>query len=79
MHPDEVKSVGVVGAGIMGSGIVEVCAKAGLEVTFVEADEAARARGYRAIERSTARAVERGKLDESARKETLERITASTN
>jgi len=79
MQPDEVKSVGVVGAGIMGSGIVEVCAKAGLEVTFVEADEAARARGYQAIERSTAKAVERGKLDESARKETLGRITASTN
>jgi 3-hydroxybutyryl-CoA dehydrogenase len=79
MQPDEVKSVGVVGAGIMGSGIVEVCAKAGLEVTFVEADEAARARGYQAIERSTAKAVERGKLDDLARKETLGRITASTN
>jgi 3-hydroxybutyryl-CoA dehydrogenase len=79
MKPDEVKSVGVVGAGIMGSGIVEVCAKAGLEVTFVEADEAARARGYQAIERSTARAVERGKLTDSARKETLGRITGSTN
>jgi len=79
MQPDEVKSVGVVGAGIMGSGIVEVCAKAGLEVTFVEADEAARARGYQAIERSTAKAVERGKLDDVARKETLGRITASTN
>ena len=79
MQPDEVKSVGVVGAGIMGSGIVEVCAKTGLEVTFVEADEAARARGYQAIERSTAKAVERGKLDDVARKETLGRITASTN
>jgi 3-hydroxybutyryl-CoA dehydrogenase len=79
MKPDEVKSVGVVGAGIMGSGIVEVCAKAGLEVTFVEADEAARARGYQAIERSTARAVERGKLTDSARKETLGRITGSTS
>ncbi len=79
MKPDEVKSVGVVGAGIMGSGIVEVCAKAGLEVTFVEADEAARARGSQAIERSTAKAVERGKLTDSARTETLGRITASTN
>jgi len=79
MKPDEVKSVGVVGAGIMGSGIVEVCAKAGLEVTFVEADEAARARGSQAIERSTAKAVERGKLTDSARTETLGRITGSTH
>src|SRR5881227_3609997 len=79
MRPDEVKSVGVVGAGIMGSGIVEVCAKAGLEVTFVEADESARDRGHQAIERSTAKAVERGKLDESARKEALGRISGSTS
>src|SRR5438128_1428402 len=79
MKADEVKSVGVVGAGIMGSGIVEVCAKAGLEVTFVEADESARDRGHQAIERSTAKAVERGKLVESARKEALGRITGSTS
>jgi len=79
MKPDEVKKVGVVGAGIMGSGIVEVCAKAGLEVTFVEADDAARDRGHQAIERSTAKAVERGKLDESARKDALGRITGSTS
>jgi 3-hydroxybutyryl-CoA dehydrogenase len=79
MKPDEVKSVGVVGCGIMGSGIVEVCAKAGLVVTFVEADEAARDRGYGAIERSMQRALERGKLDETGRKEALDRITGSTS
>ena len=79
MKPDEVKSVGVVGCGIMGSGIVEVCAKAGLEVTFVEADDAARDRGHKAIERSTAKAVERGKLEESARQEALGRISSSTS
>jgi len=79
MKADEVKSVGVVGAGIMGSGIVEVCAKAGLQVTFVEADEAARDRGHKAGERSTAKAVERGKLEESARREALGRISGSTS
>jgi 3-hydroxybutyryl-CoA dehydrogenase len=79
MKPDEVRRVGVAGCGIMGSGIVEVCAKAGLDVTVVEADEEAMARGRRAIERSTARAVERGKLDEGERRRALERITDSTN
>src|SRR6266581_2720183 len=36
MKPEEVKTVGVAGCGIMGSGIVEVCAKVGLNVVSVE-------------------------------------------
>src|SRR5262245_46053126 len=51
MKADDVKTVGVIGAGIMGSGIVEVFAKSGLDVTFVEVDVAARDRGLAAIER----------------------------
>jgi 3-hydroxybutyryl-CoA dehydrogenase len=79
MKADEVKRVAVIGCGIMGSGIVEVCAKAGLEVVFVEVNEAAREHGQAAIERSMARAVERGKLEEGARDEALARIKGSTN
>jgi 3-hydroxybutyryl-CoA dehydrogenase len=78
MKPEDVQKVGVVGCGIMGSGIVEICAKAGMDVTFVEVDEEQAERGRQAIERSMARAVEKGKLDESARDEALTRITAST-
>ena len=52
MNPEDVKKVGVVGCGIMGSGIAEVCAKAGLGVHFVEADEERREHGQQAIERS---------------------------
>ena len=36
MRPEDIRHVGVVGAGLMGSGIVEVCARAGLRVTFTE-------------------------------------------
>ncbi len=79
MNPEDVKSVGVIGCGIMGSGIVEVCAKTGMIVTFVEVDQERAERGRQSIERSLAKAVERGKLDESARDETLARITATTN
>jgi 3-hydroxybutyryl-CoA dehydrogenase len=79
MDPKDVKSVGVIGCGIMGSGIVEVCAKAGMAVTYVEAVEEFRERGQQAIERSMARAVERGKLDAGARDEALGRITGSTD
>jgi 3-hydroxybutyryl-CoA dehydrogenase len=76
---DEVRRVGVIGCGIMGSGIVEVCAKAGLDVVFVEVNDDARAHGQAAIERSMAKAVERGKLDTAARDEALARIVGSTN
>jgi len=79
MKPEDVRKVGVVGCGIMGSGIVEVCAKAGLDVTFVEADEMRRERGQQSIERSLAKAVERGKLDPAGRDEALGRIAGSTD
>ncbi|MEP6649626.1 MAG: 3-hydroxyacyl-CoA dehydrogenase NAD-binding domain-containing protein, partial [Lapillicoccus sp.] len=55
-------SVGVIGLGTMGAGIVEVVARTGLDVVAVEVDEAAAARGREALEHSTARAVARGKL-----------------
>ena len=64
MKPDEVEKVGVIGCGIMGSGIVEVCAKAGMQVTFVEVDDAAVEKGRAKIDKSVAKAVERGKMSE---------------
>jgi 3-hydroxybutyryl-CoA dehydrogenase len=79
MNPEDVRKVGVVGCGIMGSGIVEVCAKAGMNVTFVEVDEERAERGRQSIERSMAKAVEKGKLEASARDEAMARITASTS
>jgi 3-hydroxybutyryl-CoA dehydrogenase len=79
MDATHVSKVGVIGCGIMGSGIVEVCAKAGLAVTYVEVDEERASRGHGAIERSMAKAVERGKLEEAARDEALARISATTS
>lgn len=63
----------------MGSGIVEVCARAGLRVTFVEASEELVAAGRGRIERSLGRAVERGKLVASAAQDALGRIDAATD
>ncbi len=79
MKPEDVKKVGVIGYGIMGSGITEVCAKAGIEATVVEVDEGALARGQKAIEHSLAKAVERGKLTEPEREDVLGRIHGSTD
>lgn len=60
-----VERVGVVGLGTMGSGIVEVFARHGLEVVAVELDDAALERGRSRVEASTARAVDRGRLAEA--------------
>jgi 3-hydroxybutyryl-CoA dehydrogenase len=79
LNPEDVTKVGVVGCGIMGSGIVEVCAKAGIQVTFVEVDDERAERGRQAIERSLGKALEKGKLDETGRDAALANITASTS
>ena len=79
MRPEDLRTIGVVGCGIMGSGIVEVCAKAGFVVITVEVNDEAMARGRRRVETSMARAVERGKLDSAAHDAALARITSSTS
>ena len=79
MRPADIRHVGVVGAGLMGSGIVEVCARAGLRVTFVEGSDELVAAGRGRVERSIGKAVERGKLDAAAAEEALGRIDAATD
>ena len=56
------KKVGVLGCGLMGSGIAEVSARAGYETVVREVDEAFLKKGLARIEGSLARAVEKGKL-----------------
>lgn len=79
MKPEDVQKVGVVGCGIMGSGIVEVVARTGVEVVYVEADDELVARGRAAIERSTAKAVERNKISEDDREALLRRVSGMTD
>jgi 3-hydroxybutyryl-CoA dehydrogenase len=75
----EVRRVGVVGTGTMASGIVEVFAKAGFEVTYV-GRSGDKVEGVRtAIERSLDKAIQRGKLEESAKTEVLGRLTGTTS
>src|SRR2546427_6101823 len=61
MQAEEVRKAGVVGYGLMGSGIAEVLAGAGIEVAVLEPTEALLAAGRGRIEASTARAGARGK------------------
>jgi 3-hydroxybutyryl-CoA dehydrogenase len=62
----------------MGSGVVEVCARAGLRVTFVEGSEELVATGRGRIERSIGKAVERGKLDAAAAENAVGQIDGAT-
>ena len=66
------KKIGVVGCGLMGAGIAEVCARAGLDVVVAESSEVAVASGQARLEKSLNRAQERGKIDSAA--EVLARI-----
>lgn len=67
--------IGVVGCGLMGSGIAELCARAGLEVRVVDSGEQALAAGRARIERSLARGLRSGKLTELDRAAALDRLS----
>ena len=69
--------VGVVGAGLMGAGIAEVCARAGKDVVLIDADPAAAERGRGRLEASLERAAKRGKVADVA--EVLARITVGSD
>jgi len=71
---DGIKKVGVVGLGTMGAGIVEVFARNGFDVVGLDLSDIAVDRGRGHIEKSTDRAVSRGKLTTDERAEILERI-----
>ena len=73
-----IRTVAVVGAGLMGSGIAEVCARAGYETWVRELTDDLCRRGLDAIRRSLDRAVEKGKVTAEAREEALSRIHTTT-
>lgn len=70
----DIERVGVVGAGLMGSGIAEVSARAGLDVVIAEVSAGALESGRARIEKSFARAVRSGKLSEEDRDAALGRL-----
>jgi 3-hydroxybutyryl-CoA dehydrogenase len=79
MTPMTIERVGVVGCGLMGSGIAEVSARAGLDVVVREIDAGAAESGLKRLTTSLDRAVRAGKLDESGRDAALDRIRLTTD
>ena len=75
----EINQVGVVGTGTMATGIVEVFAKSGYDVIYVGRSEAKVDAVRDTIERSLDKAIQRGKLEESAKEQVLGRLTGSTS
>ena len=65
MDIDSIKTIGVVGCGLMGSGIVEACARGGFQVRVREVDETLLKRGLGRVAASLAKSVERKRLAQS--------------
>ena len=74
----EIQTVGVCGAGLMGNGIAQTCAAAGLQVVLFEVADAPLQKGMASITKSLDKFVEKQKLSQSDRDATLARITPST-
>jgi 3-hydroxybutyryl-CoA dehydrogenase len=74
----DIRRVGVVGTGTMAAGIVEVFAKSGYDVLFVGRSQDKVDGVVATITRSLDKAIQRGKLDESAKDDVLGRLTGST-
>lgn len=75
----DIERVGVVGGGLMGSGIAEVCARSGSDVIIHEVDPATAEAALARVGKSLDRAVERGKLTSDARDSILSRIVVTTD
>ena len=72
-------TVGVIGLGTMGAGIVEVFARNGIDVVAVEVSSEAVEKGRAVLRHSTDRAVSRGKLTEQAQTELHDRVRFSSD
>ena len=75
----EIKKVGIVGCGAMGSGIAQLCAQSGYQVVVSEINDELLKKGLASIEKVLARIVEKGKLSQQDKDATTSRIKGTTN
>jgi len=75
----EIKKVGVLGCGLMGSGIAQTAASAGFETTVREVSEELLQKGFAAIEKSLERFAEKGTISAEQQKQTRDRLFGTTS
>src|SRR5271167_2378986 len=73
------QTIGVIGAGTMGSGIAQACAVVGLSATMIDVDAAAVARGRNAVSSSLDRLVKKEKLSAVDKEAAMNRIAGTTD
>lgn len=77
MQLTDIKKIAVIGAGVMGSGIAQICSAAGYQTLLFDVEPSALPRAIDNIDNNLASAVKRGKLGESVKAEILKRIDTS--
>lgn len=75
----EIKKIGVVGCGIMGSGIAQVCAQSGYQVIVSDVDDNLLKKGLSSIDKILSRSVEKGKISSEEKKSIQNRIQGTTS
>lgn len=75
----EIKNVGVVGCGIMGSGITQLCSQSGYNVIVLEINKELLNKGLKSIEAALGRIVDKGKISPQDKESILSRIKGTTD
>ena len=75
----QIKKVGVVGCGLMGSGIAQVCAQSGYQVVVSEANDELLNKGLKSINNFLTKSIEKGKISQQDKDATLSRMKGTTN
>ena len=79
MKDMKVEKIGVIGCGIMGSGIAQVCAQSGYQVVVSEINDELLRKGLKSIDSFLNRSVSKGKLSSQDKEAILSRIEGTTN
>jgi len=75
----EINKVGVLGCGLMGSGIAQVCAQAGIQTVAREIEQKFIDKGFAMIEKNLSKALEKGKISAAAKTSTLANLKGTLN